>query len=1039
MINLKEREEKIVEYWKVYDIHKKLKQKNMGNKKFYFLDGPANAYGLAVHHLWVYTIKDLMLKYQRYKGMDVHDRPGFDVHGLPIENKIERKFNLRSKQDIEHMGIDNFVKECKAYTEIEIKGSIELLKRFGVFMDFDNTYLPYTVDYINKGLQIFKKMYDRKLIYKGLKPLAYCPHCETVLSANGPEVEYKEISDNSVFVRFKVDEKKSRLKLSPDTYLVIWTTTPWTLPSNMAIAVNPKALYVVASSEGKDYIVAKDRLDAFTDAIGKSTVVKKEFYGSDLAGTGYTSPLVEQVPIQKFAKYHRVLLSEAMVSLSEGTGLLHVAPGHGPEDFVLAKANRIPVFSPVDVHARYTDDAGKYEGLLLPDSANSAVMEDLRASGDLLFAGSLTHPYPCCWRCNSKLIYRATDQFFVNVEKIKKKMLSENQKIEWHPQFAQKWFADAVESSPDWCISRQRYWGAPLPIWVCDGCKEMEVLGSVNELVERAGLQKEPKDMELHKPHIDSITFKCRKCNGTMKRVPDIIDVWFESGIAHTASLTDEEFTRLYPADWISESLDQIKAWFSALLRTGVAANRKRPYLRVTIGGMMKDELGEEMHRNKGNAVTPKDIMEMVSVDGFRLWCSAKPRWQDLKLKKVELTDSDGDIIMLYNIAELVKEFASLSGYDLKQVKRPGTSQMGQEDLYILSRLNSLIVKFTDSMDSYEIDKAVSELRNFIVEDFSRFYLKFAKQRAVDASKGELKRIAALTGYVLYNAAIMLSISAPLCTEYIFINLFSKDGSSIFMEKWPKPRKKLIDERLESKMIIAKGVISAILNSREKAGVSLRWPISRAVVEVTDDSAYTALQEMAPIIESYTNAKKLEIIRVSGIKKEIRPLFAKIGPSFKERAGEVAEALKSADPDELIKAIDDSGEYLLRAGNGNVSIKAEHFTIVERAEEGDRVAFKYGAAYIDKELSNELKDEALLREFERNIQMMRKELKLSRLDSIELNYEAVGELMRIIPREIKRIKKGLRTKHIGTKLDRSALVRELEIKGELVNVSVKRV
>ncbi len=1038
MIDLKGREEKVLAYWKEHGVNGRVRARNKGRKKFYFLDGPPNAYGLAVHHLWVYTVKDLMLKYKRYRGFDVHDRPGFDVHGLPIENKIERRLNLKSKQEIEKMGVENFVKACKDYAESGINGSIELLKRFGVFMDFDSTYIPYTATYINKGWQIFKRIYDKKLLYRGLKPLAYCPHCETVLSASGPEVEYKDAQDTSVFVRFKVIGKSSKIELSQDTYLVIWTTTPWTLPSNMAIAANPKAVYVAASLEGKDYIIAKDRLDVFTEAVG-STVVKKEFYGSELVGTMYESPLAEQVPAQKkFAKYHRVLPGEAIVSLGEGTGLLHIAPGHGPEDFAVAKANGIPVFSPVDMHARYTADAGKYAGLEVPGAANEAVLKDLRASGDLLFEGQLVHSYPFCWRCGSKLIYRATDQFFINVGKIRRKMLSENQKVKWYPGFAQKWFADAVESSPDWCISRQRYWGAPIPLWICGACNAFEVMGSTKELELRAKLDAPLDDMHLHKPYIDRIEFGC-KCGGTMKRTPDLFDVWYESGISHTASLTDEEFVRLYPADWITESLDQIRGWFSTLLRTGVAANGRRPFNSVTIGGMMKDEIGEEMHRNKGNAITPDDIMRMVSVDGFRLWCASKPRWQDLKLKKSELRDSDGEIIMLYNIAELVKELSVISGYPSREVKRPGTSKLEPEDLYILSRLNSLISEFTEHMDSYQIDDAINKLRTFIIEDFSRFYLKFAKQRAVDATRGQLKRIAGLTSYVLYNISIMVSVAAPLAAEHIFSELFSKDGDSVFMEGWPKASARLVDKQLEGKMQIAKDAISAILNSREKAGVSLRWPISRAVVEVTGDDAYAALQELSGIVESYVNAKRLELKRVSGTKKEVVPLFAEIGPAFRGEAQAVADALKDASADEVLKAIETAGSYQLHTKNGMAEVTPKHFTVVERPEAAESASFRHGIAYIDKELSRELKDEALLREFERNIQMARKEMGLSRMDGIELNYEAVGELSRIIPMRMKELKRSIKARRIGKGIDSSALVKRFEIEGESVGVSLKKI
>ncbi len=977
-----------------------------------------------------------MLKYMRYQGRKVHDRPGFDVHGLPIENRLERQLNFKSKGDIERYGIANFVKACFDYVNSEVASSIVLMNRFGVHMDYDTVYLPYKRSYMNRLWGMFSVMYKKGLLYKDLKPLAYCPHCETVLSAQGPEVEYQDESDNSLYVRYKISE--SRAKLEPNTYLVIWTTTPWTLPSNMAIGVNAKATYVVASTGKENYIVAKDRFDAFAADTGLSLVIRGDVSGSDLVGTHYTSPLEKKVPIQKkFAKYHRVIDGKDFVTLTEGTGLLHIAPGHGPEDYTLAKENRIPTFSPIDIHAKYNEDAGEYKGLNVPAEANGVVLKDLKESGDLLYSGSLTHTYPHCWRCHSKLIYRATDQWFVNVSKIKKKMLKENEKITWYPKYAQKWFADAVESSPDWCISRQRYWGTPLPIWICEKCNEMEVLGSIDELVKR-GLLKEPiQDLMLHKPHIDSITFKCKKCDGTMKRVTDIFDVWYESGSAHTASLDEEEFKELYPADWITESLDQIRGWFTTMLRTAVAVHGKTSYMRVTIGGMMKDEFGGRMHRSHGNAVSPDEMLKAFSADGMRLFFLSKPRWLDLKLKEDEIKDADSEMIMLYNISELAKEFADQCGYDLKSVKKPGISKLESEDLFILSRMNSLITNVTKNMNEYKVDDAINELRSFVVEDFSRFYLKFAKRRAVDATKGQMKRIANITAYLLYNTIIMMSIATPFATESIYQKLFSRNKDTIFLEKWPKPSKKMINAELERKMDVAKDVITAILNSREKANVPLRWPIAKATVEITDDDAYKAVEDLSGIIENYTNAKKLELKRVSGMKKEIKPVFAKLGPDFKDKAGAVANALKSADYAELAKAIDTDGYYSLHTDKGTVDIKPEHFTAVEMVEGGDAALFKYGKAYVDKEITKELKDEGLLREFERAIQMIRKEMGLKKADRITLNYETVGELRNIIEANQKKISKDLKAK-IGGKLDHEALKKDLEIEGETVKVSVKK-
>jgi isoleucyl-tRNA synthetase len=1038
MINLNEREEKILDYWKTNSVDESVRLKNRNCKKFYFLDGPPYVTGnIASHHIWVVTIKDIVLRYKRYNHYNVHDRPGFDVHGLPIENKVERKLGIKSKNDIESkIGVEEFIRQCKNFAEEQMKEATKMYIRYGYSANFNETYIPLKNAYMSKGWMILKKLHKKNLIYSDMQALAFCPQCGTVLSSQGPEIEYSDETDASIFVKFPV-LRSAKLQLGKNAFLVVWTTTPWTLPANMAIAANPKARYVVVESNGENYVIAKERLDAFVEATNLNVIIKNEFYGSELGGLQYSNPLENKIPMQnKFSKYHKVLLDENLVSISEGTGLLHVAPGHGPEDYKLGKENKIPIFSPVDEHAHYTEEAGAYKGLSIPSEANIVILRDLKDTGNLLFQGEVKHTYPHCWRCGSKLIFRATKQWFVNVKKLKKKMLIENKKIKWHPDVAQKWQEDAIESSPDWCISRQRYWGTPIPIWVCGGCNSFDVIGSIEELVARAGLAAAPED--IHKPHVDKIRIKCDSCGETMQRIPDVFDVWYDSGVSHTASLTDEEFNELFPADWITESRDQIRGWFSMLLRTSVGAYGRRSFNEVNIGGMILDEIGREMHRHLGNSTNASDLLNIASADGYRLWNSRHPRWQELRLKKKELEESDGDILTLYNIAELVKEFASLSSYDLKNVKRPNINRAQVEDRFILSKLNSLISRVNESMRVYSIDEAINEIRHFFVEDFSRFYLRYAKQNISYGTKSELKKTTGVAAYVLRNVLILISIVTPFSAEYIFQNLFSNNEKSIFLQEWPKSNKRFIDDELEKRIEIARGAISAILSSREKAGVTLRWPIAKATIEVTDDQIYTEIQEMSQLIEGYTNAKKLEIIKVSGVKKEIKPLYAKLGPVFKSMAGTVADALKSANPEDLEKGVAESGEYLLRTQSGNFTIKPEHFTIIEKAEEGERASFNHGIAYIDKKLDRGLMNEALVRELTRHVQLMRKEAGLSRLDKIDLGITAPQEIMNALNSDLKSVKRIIMARRINEGQIAESISKKVDIAGMEATLYLKK-
>ncbi|MGI0100333.1 MAG: isoleucine--tRNA ligase [Candidatus Micrarchaeaceae archaeon] len=1020
MLDTKSREKDILAYWEEHSVNGKVKERNAKGKKFYFLDGPPYVTGdLGSHHIWVETIKDIVLRYRRYRGYNVHDRAGFDVHGLPIEVKVEKLLGVTSKQDIEQrIGIENFVMSCKNYAKEQAKSAIATYTRFGSSLDFNSVYMPYENYYIDKGWHIFKGISDKGLLYKDLAPLAYCPRCETVLSAQGPEVEYENENDSSIFVRFKVDgarNSKARIRLPDDTYLVVWTTTPWTLPSNVAIAANPKAIYVVMRSGKDHYIMAKDRFDSFVEQLNISAVLNAEFYGSELKGLYYLSPLEKEVPMQKqLAEHHKVILSESFVNVEEGTGLLHVAPGHGPEDYKLGKENGMPTFSPIDQHASYTEDAGIFKGLKVPKEANAAVLKSLKESRNLLLEDQITHSYPHCWRCHSKLIYRATEQWFVNVQKIKKQMLKANGKIVWHPEAAKEWFSEAISSSPDWCVSRQRYWGAPIPIWICDSCKGIEVIGSSHELKERALLEKEPFD--LHKPYVDKISFKCKSCGSEMHRVPDIFDVWYDSGISHTASLTDDEFRELFPADWITESRDQIRGWFTVLLRTSIAAYGKASFRRVNIGGMIKDELGQQMHRHMGNSVSANELVEVVSADGFRLWCSSHPRWLELKLKKDELTEADSNIMTLYNIAELAKEFAALSGNSASKPRRPSAKAMEKEEQWILSRLNTLIVSTTRNMDDYHIDVAVKGIREFILDDFSRFYLKFAKQRAEAAGKAQLKRISNTTAYVLHDVLVLASMIIPFSCEYVYRELYGADNKSVFMEKWPKPIKTFEQKELEDDFVALKEVSKAVLYLREQRDAKLRWPIKETLIETNDDSAIASLERISNLLAMYTNSKSIKIVKGHASAKEVRPVFQKLGPEFRQNAQTIADELKRQDAAAVQKSIDQDGYYRLHTSLGAFDIKPDQFTIFERSLHDKGTSIRYGSSdlYIDIDAgaSEELKDELMTREIIRRIQIMRKEMGLTRLDAVTLYANADKEMEKLLQGSKSKIKQVARAKGI---------------------------
>ena len=1000
-------EEEILKYWQEHGILEKWRAKNRGNKPFYFLDGPPYVSGeLHPGQIWVKGAKDIFIRYKRMRGYDVHDRAGYDVHGLPVEHAVEKSMGIKSKKELESkINVENFVKACREYVDSLIPKMNRDFLRFGVSLDFENAYIPYRRSYIEKAWDILKRLSEKGLLYKEGKPLTYCPSCETVLAQGTLEVEYSDESDPSIFVAFKVDTKRSKARINIDenTYLLIWTTTPWTLPANMSVAANPNEQYVKAKIGGKDLIFAKNRLDSVVSNLNESAIIEEEFYGKELEGIYYISPLEDEVPIQKsFRKYHKVIFSETMVSMSEGSGLVHIAPGHGLDDYKLGKENKIPAFSPVDQHSRYTKEAGKYEGLLVPNEANQKVMEDVEKKGLLLSKGTIVHSYPHCWRCGSKLIYKATDQWFLKITKIKKGLLNANKKVNWHPKEAKEWQANVLESSPDWCISRQRFWGIPIPIWKCDKCENIQVIGSMAELKEKA-LEKDYVNSleDLHRPYIDRVTLKCDKCGSEMHRISDVFDVWFDSSIAFEASLSEEEFKRLFPADLILEGVDQLRGWFSSMLRSSVMLYKKAPYKEVVVDGMLLAEDGREMHKHLGNYIPISELIKITSADAYRLWFSSHTQWLDIPFKKSELKEAEKTLMILHNIANLINEYSDAIGYKSEKIK---VSKKSEINKWIISRLNNLISYINESLDGYNLEKANSALREFILDDFSRFYLKMAKKRVIYGSKKEAEETIDTMKYVFYNTLILISPFAPFTAEKLYLENFAYK-ESIFLDEWPKYRKSLVDKELEQQFEIAISAMTAILNSREKARVKLRWPLSKATIEVKDDYALEAIEKLSPIIEDYTNIKKLEIKKVSGIEKIVKPIFQKIGPEFKENSQVVAEALKSSDANAIEEEIGKKGYYELHTEKGVFNIRPEHFVIIEKEQNTDAAKFEYGIAYVDPNLSNELVEEAIYRELARRIQIMRKELGLKKVDKIAIKYSTSGNLEKIIKAKYKELMK----------------------------------
>jgi len=825
-------EKEILDFWKKDGIYEKSKKANIGCEPFYFCDGPPYATG-QIHPGtgWNKTIKDAVCRYNRINGKDVRFQPGYDTHGLPIEVKVEQELKFQHKNDIEKYGIGKFIEKCKAFATKYMGIMGTQFESLGVWADYDHPYITYHDSYINSSWKTLAMANEKALLHEGVYVLPYCYRCETTIA--NYELEYGEETDPSIYVKFKVKDKENE-------YLIIWTTTPWTLVENMGVMVHPTFQYVKAKVDSEIWIVAKERLEPLLALIGKSATVLEEIPGRKLKDIQYDHPFQDK--LHKFYD-RKVILSDEYVTVEEGTGLVHTAPGTGPEDFIIGKRYGIEPYCPVDSKGCYTSDAGElFEGKNVRE-ANPFIIEIIKGNGSLIREERIRHRYPHCWRCKTPLIFLTTNQWFINISKMKDQMLNEIEKTEWHPDFVKDRFREFVSGAPDWCISRQRYWGIPLPIWKCAGCAKVRVVGSRDEL---------PKVKELHRPYLDEIELPC-SCGKSMKRIPDVMDVWFDSGNAVWASMNSEE-ARTYGerADVIIEGQDQIRGWFYSLLGSGVVRYGSSPYKRLLMHGFFVDEKGEKMSKSVGNFVPLEQILEKYGADAFRLWGMSNTISEELKFSWDEMKKSKADLNIVFNMVSFLERF-----YGDKKIEKAEPTPI---DAWLMSRLNSTKKEFISSFDHYEINRAAKALRNFIVEDLSRFYMKIAKERIQEGDNAEA---ALFTIYQSMLASLqMLGCFSPFLSEYLYLRFFKKHekAESLYLIRMSHLDESSINSGAEKRIELVKEVVSVAMLARQKATLKVRWPIRTLYIETKSHEVIDAMNAFKDTLLSLTNVKDLKVV-----------------------------------------------------------------------------------------------------------------------------------------------------------------------------------
>ena len=974
----KEVEREIFKFWDKNDIYPKARLKNQGKKKFYYLDGPPYTSGKV--HLgtaWSKVLRDSFLRYKRMAGFDVWDRAGFDMHGLPTENSVTRKLGLKTKEEIEKYGIAKFQNQCKKFCLDNMDGMIKDFENLGVWMNFEDPYMSITPEFTESVWWLIKQAHEKGRLYEGKKSMQWCSHCATSLAKH--ELEYKNITDTSIFLKFRLKDKK-------DQYLIIWTTTPWTIPFNLAVMVNPDLEYVKAKV-GKDvWVIAKALVGVFMNSVvQKKFEILDEFSGKALSGMKYEHPFYNDIHYYKEIeainpRVHTVVMSHEYVDTSAGTGLVHCAPGCGPEDFEIGKREELPAYNELDEQGIFKKSMGKFAGLQARKEDHKFI-EYLRETGSLIATSDVDHDYAHCWRCHKGVVFRTTDQWFFKVEDLKEKMIELNNKVKWVPKAAYNAFDAWLKNLKDNSITRQRYWGTPVPIWKCDKCKKYDVIGSFEELKDKAG--KLPED--YHKPWIDKIEYKC-DCGGMKKRLPDILDVWIDAGTVSWSCLgypqQNNMFNDLYPADFILEGKDQIRGWFNLLLICSMLAFEKHPYKAVYMHGFINDSQGRKMSKSEQNYILPSEVLDKYGVDTFRYYMlgAANPgtdmnyNFEDVQLKNKNL-------LIIWNLHNFIFDLSKVVGINPTLIKEKAVED-GLEEKYILSRLHSTIKKVTSAFEEYRINDTPWLVEKLYM-DLSRTYIQLVREKVALGTDKQKQAVLRTVFDVFIQLLKLMSPIIPLLTEKMYQNLrkeFELDDLSIHLMGWPKHNPKFVNTRLEKDMEITQDIISNVLSMREKSQLGLRWPVQEVIIDTKNEEVLKAAKRLKLMLKQQVNTKTLLFKHLeTGI--SVKPNYKLMGIHFGSRTTEIVDLIARYD-EKIIKALQNDEEKIKI---GDVTIEKEFLEISRELPEGySAIEFKHGTIYMMSKLTASLEAEGYAREIVRRIQQLRKEAGLVKNDKIDL-------------------------------------------------------
>jgi isoleucyl-tRNA synthetase len=987
-ISYPEIEEKILEFWKENNIFEKSVTTRSDEKSFTFYEGPPTANGKpGIHHVMARTLKDLVCRYKTLQGYQVHRKAGWDTHGLPVEIEVEKALGIKHKSEIPSFGVEKYNKACRdsvfTYKDLWEK----MTTRMGYWIDLDSAYVTCTNDYIESVWWALKTLFDKGLIYKDYKVVPQDPKSETVLSSHELALGYKETKDPSVYVFFKVKDK--------DEYFLVWTTTPWTLISNVALAVGAEIDYVKINSQGQHIILAKERLSLFENEYE----IIGEFKGKELEGTEYEQ-LMNYVKPDKKAFY---VICGDFVSTEDGSGIVHIAPAFGADDYEVSKKYGLPMLQPVTRGACFTDEVTDFAGQFVKD-ADPAIIKKLRDEGKLFKKETITHSYPFCWRYdNVPVIYYARESWFIKTTSIADKMVELNKKINWYPpEVGSGRFGNWLEENKDWALSRDRFWASPLPIWVSEDGKDMFAIGSIEELkkgfIIENGARKpltEITEIDLHKPFVDNVLFE--KDGKIYKRTPELIDVWFDSGAMPFAQFhypfeNKEWFENNFPADFICEGIDQTRGWFYTMHAISTMLFENIAYKNLIVNELILDKNGLKMSKSKGNTVDPFALFDKYGADATRWYLvTTSPPWRPTLFDEEGLVEVQrkffGTLINTYSFFAL---YANIDNFNYKEENIP-YGERPEIDRWIISRMNSLILEYRGLMDNYDVTKAARAVSSFVIDHLSNWYVRRCRRRFWKSEMNKNKLSAYQTLFeCLLNVAKLTSPFAPFISEEIFLNLngvAKKDESlSVHLTKFPEAV--YIEKELEEKMEVAQNVVYLTRAMRAKSNLKVRQPLKKIMV-VVDKEKREALKSISDVILDEVNIKELVVLDDdSGIvNKSAKANFKSIGPKFGKKVNAVANAIKGFTKDE-INTLEKGEVVTLNIGDENFSIAREDVEIISSEITGWLVESESGVTVaIDAELSPELINEGIAREFVNRIQNMRKDAGYNVTDRIRISVE----------------------------------------------------